>query len=281
MNDIHVGETPSRHPRTASRRSNLYIAGDSTATTRSVDFLPMLGWGQVLPLFFSPDTTIVNCARGRASSKSFMERGRLQWIVDNLTPGDLVLVSLGTIDRLNEPGLHTTPFGDFQEILSAYVTQIRSAGGCPVLVTPHERRRVDSDGNLTWSLADYVLATHEVAEAELAPLVDLYGQSILWWQELGDQGTREVFVYLRSGEPKLPWVQALDDGHLRAPGGLECARYIARSLSEQGIVDPDQVVDLHRTAFDTDELGWLDRATHDERIRSRVSTPAQNFTGKD
>ncbi|HEY2796195.1 MAG TPA: rhamnogalacturonan acetylesterase [Micromonosporaceae bacterium] len=251
----------------------VFIAGDSTAVTRPVSYLPMAGWGQMLPLFLADDVDVINCARGRASSKSFYERGRFQWITANLAPGDYVLISFGQVDCMVDDGLHTEPFDDFQAFLRRYVEGARTAGAHPVLVIPHERRRFDKHGNLERYLGDYPVATSEVALAEAVPLIDLYGQSVDWWQELGSERAKEVFVYLRPGEPIMPKVQDLDDIHLRAPGAIECARFVARSLRDQGVLPASLVTGLDRYSFDASELGWLDEETFHRRTSER-SGPA-------
>ncbi|HEY1484476.1 MAG TPA: rhamnogalacturonan acetylesterase, partial [Micromonosporaceae bacterium] len=149
----------------------VFIAGDSTAVTRSVNFLPMVGWGQVLQLFLTDDVEVVNCARGRASSKSYYDRGRFQWIIDHVEPRDYVLISFGQVDWIVEDGLFTSPFDDFQAYLRRYVDAARTAGAHPVLVVPHERRKFDRHGNLERFLGNYPAATREVAMSEVVPFI--------------------------------------------------------------------------------------------------------------
>lgn len=260
----------------SGRRSRIFVAGDSTAVTRPVSHLPMAGWAQALPLFLSSDVDVVNCARARASSQSFRERGRLQWILDNMTPGDYLLFGFGQIDWKPDPGLHTEPFGSFLEHMRAYATAVREAQGHPVVLVPFERRRVDRHGNVARFLGDYPMAMRQLAEEEHLPMIDLYGQSLAWWEELGPENSKHAFTYLRPGEPLLEIVQDADNVHLRAEGAIECARYVARSLLSQQVVPAHWVRNLDRRSFSYDELGWLDDETFAHRIKSRVSVfPAQ------
>lgn len=255
----------------AGRRTRIFVAGDSTAVTRPVSHLPMAGWAQALPLFLTEEVEVVNCARARASSKSFRERGRLGWILENMAPGDYLLFGFGQIDWKPDAGLHTEPFGSFLDHMRAYATGAREAQGHPVVLVPFERRRVDRHGNVSRFLGDYPAAMRRLAAEECLPLVDLYGQSLAWWEELGPEGSKHAFTYLRPGEPLQEIVQDADNVHLRAEGAIECARFVARSLLTQRIVPAAWVRDLDRRRFSYDELGWLDDVTFDRLTKTRVA----------
>ncbi|MEV6685362.1 rhamnogalacturonan acetylesterase [Streptomyces sp. NPDC051130] len=255
------------------RPRRLFVAGDSQAVSRPYSYLPMAGWTQALPLFLTDAVEVFNCARARASSKSFRERGRLQWILDQLEPGDYFLFGFGQIDVKPDPGLHTKPFSTFREQLTAYVHGARERQAHPVVLLPYERRRIDAHGNVARFLGDYPLAARRLAEDEHVPCIDLYGQSLQWWEELGPEASKPVFTYLRPGEPLLENVHDGDNVHLRAEGAIECARFVARSLAEQGVVPSHWVRDLDRSRFSYEELGWLDEETFKHRTASRVSGP--------
>ncbi|WP_411081155.1 rhamnogalacturonan acetylesterase [Streptomyces sp. cmx-18-6] len=263
----------------ARRPHRIFIAGDSTAVTRPVSHLPMAGWAQALPLFLTEDVEVVNCARARASSKSFRERGRLQWILENMTPGDYLLFGFGQIDWKPGEGLHTEPFGSFLDQMRAFATGAREAGGHPVVLLPFERRRVDRHGNVSRFLGDYPTAMRQLAREEHLPVVDLYGQSLAWWRELGPEDSTRAFTYLRPGEPLQEIVQDADNVHLRPEGAIECARYVARSLLAQQVVPAGWVTGLERRSFSYDELGWLDDAAYARLTKERVSRPPVQESG--
>ncbi|MFJ9645916.1 rhamnogalacturonan acetylesterase [Streptomyces sp. NPDC004244] len=254
------------------RRPRIYVAGGSSAVSRPYSFLPMAGWTQALPLFLTDAVEVVNCARARASSKSFRERGRLQWILEDMAPGDYLLFGFGQNDIKPDPGLHTEPFSTFTEQMAAYVHGTRERQGHPVILLPYERRRIDRHGNVARFLGDYPVAARQLAEDEHVPVVDLYGQSLLWWEELGSEASKPAFVYLRRGEPLQKHILDGDNVHTRAEGAIECARFIARSMLEQGVIPAHWGRDLDRVRFDYDEMGWLDEETFRHRTTSRVST---------
>jgi lysophospholipase L1-like esterase len=60
----------------------IYLAGDSTVKTYT-DAQYIGGWGQYLQYFLNSSVTVVNCAQGGRSSRSFINEGRLWNISDS------------------------------------------------------------------------------------------------------------------------------------------------------------------------------------------------------
>ncbi|WP_326700616.1 rhamnogalacturonan acetylesterase [Streptomyces sp. NBC_01754] len=238
-------------------------------TSRQRSFAPMAGWGQALPLFI-PSAEVINCARAGASSRSFMERGRMAWILREAQPGDLVLLSFGLIDMKPDEGRHTEPFKEYQRRLRGCVDGVRGRGAHPVLVTSHERRVFDAQGNLRRLLGVYPLAMREVAVEKSVPLIDLNEWSVRRWREAGPEGTRRIFLYLAPGEhPNYPEGVA-DNTHLKVDGAIECARFIARELRDRSMLEPGCFADLERLDHSEDGVEWLEEDVFDELVRTRT-----------
>ncbi|MFJ9173239.1 GDSL-type esterase/lipase family protein [Streptomyces sp. NPDC102360] len=237
-------------------------------TNRPHKFMPMVGWGQVLRLFLDDSVEVLNCARGGASSKAFWDRGRYQWILDHLNPGDRVLVCLGQVDadKMN----YTRPWEDYQDYVRACIVAARNRQAHPIVVLPHERRRLDRFGNLQSFLRDYRDATVEVAAEESVAVVDLYEQSLTWWRELGPDGTYEIFCHRRVDEPVTDCKEH-DNTHLRAEGATECARFVVRALVEQRLIPEDWATDMERRDFSYSEAGWLPDQYFKQLVRTRVA----------
>src|ERR1035438_1582120 len=63
----------------------LFIVGDSTVHNTGNVF----GWGDVIGRFFNPDRiSVVNCAKGGRSSRTFQTQGWWRQILDAAKPGD-------------------------------------------------------------------------------------------------------------------------------------------------------------------------------------------------
>jgi lysophospholipase L1-like esterase len=248
----------------------IFLAGGSSVCTRQISMAPMTGWGQALHLFVQ-GAEVVNAARAGASSRSFYERGRLAWILENIAPGDLLLISFGHNDMRSEDGRFSAPFSEFQYYLRKYVDGARSRGAHPVLVPGQERRVFDAYGNMRRSLGVYPQAIRELARAASVPLVDLHEFSCSWWQQLGAEESKKVFVYLQPGEsPNYP--DGIEDNtHLRPHGALECARFIAREMYAQGLLLPDYFRNLDSPRVTEHDITWLPDDVFEQLTKSRVS----------
>ncbi|GGR46673.1 rhamnogalacturonan acetylesterase [Streptomyces roseolus] len=250
--------------------TTVYLAGDSSVTSRQRSMAPMVGWGQTLPLFVH-GAEVVNCARAGSSTRSFLERGRLAWILENIVPGDLLLISFGLIDMKPGDGRFTEPFVDYQRFLRRYVHEARDHGAHPVLVTSHERRVFDKFGNMRRPLGLYPAAMREVAADLSVPLIDLNEWSVAWWRQAGPEGTKEIFLYLNPGEhPNYPKGIA-DNTHLRAHGAVECSRFIAEELRSRGLLPPAFFRDLDRRFDPERAVEFLDDAEFDRLTKERVA----------
>ncbi|MEI7032736.1 rhamnogalacturonan acetylesterase [Streptomyces pratensis] len=252
-----------RRPRT------LFLAGDSSVASRQRSLQPMTGWGQALPLFLRGIDT-VNCARAGASARSFVERGRLGWILREARPSDLVLVSFGLIDMKHAVGRFAEPFTDYQRYLRRCVGGARDRGAHPVLVTSHERRAFDAQGNLRRLLGLYPLAMKEVAEADSVPLIDLNEWSVGRWRGAGPRATRRIFLHLEPGEHRNFPDGVADNTHLRAAGAIECARFVAGELRDRAILEPDRFARLDSPDVPEDSVEWLEDHVFDELTRTRT-----------
>lgn len=250
----------------------IFLAGDSIAVTRERSKAPMTGWGQVLNFFLTPDVELVNCARAGASARTFSERGRLEWILRNIRPGDYLLTSFGINDAKPEEWLRTEAYGTFSHYLRQYVDGARERNAHPVLVSPHEHDTHDVHGNVSRKITEYAMAMRDLAVETSTPYVNLYDQSVRWWTELGPVGTRPFFLHLEPGEhPNYP-EGFHDPGHMVPAGAIACARYIAYSLAAQRIIPPHWAINLDRQSFPPEWVVWPDDEEHAALTRTRAAT---------
>ncbi len=75
----------------------IFVAGDSTAAGYGKP--DQQGWAGVLQTFFDPaKTTVDNRARGGRSTRTFIAEGLWDKLIDDVKPGDLVLIQFGHND---------------------------------------------------------------------------------------------------------------------------------------------------------------------------------------
>ncbi|WP_344387035.1 rhamnogalacturonan acetylesterase [Streptomyces vastus] len=213
----------------------LYIAGDSTAAQKYADAAPETGWGMALPFFLHKDRPVANHAVNGRSSKSFVDEGRLDVILDEIRPGDFLIIQFGHNDsKTTDPVRYTEPWSTYQDHLRLYIDGARDRGARPVLATSVERRRFDSAGNARPSHGEYPAAMRALAEQEGVALLDIQALSLALWQELGVEETKKYFNWTETEQ---------DNTHFNPPGAIAVARLVARELLRTGVLAP---YDLHR-----------------------------------
>ncbi|MGX5186470.1 rhamnogalacturonan acetylesterase [Streptomyces avermitilis] len=215
------------------RRRTLYIAGDSTAAQKYADAAPETGWGMALPFFLREDVTVSNHAVNGRSSKSFIDEGRLDAILEVIAPGDFLLIQFGHNDEKSaDPTRYTEPWTTYQDCLRQYVDGARARGARPVLATPVERRKFDADGKAVPTHGDYPAAMRALAEDELVALLDIQALSIALWQKLGVEETKKYFNWTTTEQ---------DNTHFNPPGAIAVARLVAAGLLHRRVLAPRDV----------------------------------------
>ena len=182
-----------------------------------------------MPFYLNPRVRTENHALSGRSSKSFVEEGRLDTILAALKHGDILLAQFGHNDQKKEdPKRYTEPWTTYQDHLRLYIDGARSRGAVPVLATPAERRRFDSNGNAYTSHGDYPAAMRALAAEKCVPLIDVQAQTMALWQQLGPEETKKYFLYV--GERR-------DNTHFNTPGAAAIARFVSQGLLDTSVLE--------------------------------------------
>ena len=216
----------------------IYIIGDSTVQTYPESDYPLMGWGQVLNLFFDESKIqIVNKAIGGRSSRSFWEEGRWTEVVNMLDNSDYVFIQFGHNDRDYTKPERYTDTAAYKDFMRIYVNETREKGATPVLVSPmimnawngSVPRNVFTEGE-----NDYRGAMLEVAEELDALFVDLNMKSFDLYKELGaEYAARFLHMLLDPGEyPNYPNGSTDGGTHYQEMGALEMAKLIVEGITE-------------------------------------------------
>jgi lysophospholipase L1-like esterase len=206
-----------------SKAFTIYTIGDSTMADKKPENYPETGWCQVLENFLDESVTVENHARNGRSSKSFIEEGRWQVVLDSLSPGDYVFIQFGHNDQKDyDSTRYTTPFGTYAENLETFVKQTRDKGAFPILLTSIVRRKFGEDGQLVDTHGDYPDAVRQVAQQMDVPLVDLQKLTEAWVNSLGDELSKEMYLWVPVSENHPEGRQ--DDTHLSEKGAFQIAK---------------------------------------------------------
>ncbi|MDQ6421812.1 rhamnogalacturonan acetylesterase [Paenibacillus sp. LHD-117] len=223
INTLDIAEAPEA--------VTVYLAGDSTVTDQET--FPYAGWGQMLPLYFKAEIAIDNRARSGRSSRSFMAEGRLDAILKEIKAGDHLWIQFGHNDQKPDEARATEPFGSYKEMLATYVGEARARNAVPVLITPPHRRKFDGNGRIVDTHGDYLNAMKELALELDVPVIDLAAKSRALYEELGDESSKELFVWALPGEYMAFPDGARDDTHFHELGAVRIAGLVAEGVRAQ------------------------------------------------
>ncbi|WP_283246439.1 SGNH/GDSL hydrolase family protein [Paenibacillus sp. Marseille-Q4541] len=230
LNALVITRLPER---TAGDQPTIYIAGDSTVQTYDPYWKPEAGWGQMLPRFFSDQVLIKNHAIGGRSTKSFINEGRLDEILKVIQPEDYFLIQFGHNDAtISIPDRYASP-ADYKEYLRTYIHGAEQRGATPILVTPVGRRDFNPDtGKFNVSFPEYVAAMKEVAVEENTKLVDLSARSVAYYDSIGPEEAKSVFLHTDPGVYGAFPNGSADNTHFQEYGAIQLARMVAQSIAE-------------------------------------------------
>ncbi|MGO4108290.1 rhamnogalacturonan acetylesterase [Paenibacillus sp. YAF4_2] len=211
----------------------VYIAGDSTAANYPPEQAPMQGWGAKLGLFLPASYRVANEGVCGRSSKSFIEEGRLESILERIQPGDFLLIQFGHNDSKEDMDRHTSPWDTFPKYLQQYIGGVKDKGATPVLISPICRRHFDFDGLLIHTHGDYPRSVEALAVREKVSFIDLNGRSAAAFKEMGELKSKEWITWLMPGEHSNYPDGINDDTHLNECGAEAIARIVAEALIKQ------------------------------------------------
>ncbi|MDO3386679.1 rhamnogalacturonan acetylesterase [Gilvimarinus sp. SDUM040013] len=176
------------------RPRHIHIAGDSTAA--SYQEKDHQGWGAALQTYFAQDkVTVNNHARGGRSSRTFTTEGLWQGLINDVQPGDLVLIQFGHNDagEINDdrrargslPGLDDEQTDIFNQVtekdetvytfghyIRQMVAEVRAKEATPILLSLTVRNRWD-EGRIERRNGQYGHWTHQLAWELDTPFIDV------------------------------------------------------------------------------------------------------------
>lgn len=240
-----------------SSKVKIFMIGDSTMANKKYQSTPERGWGMVLACFFDDEVEIDNHAVNGRSSKSFIDEGRWQKVIDNVKPGDYVFIQFGHNDEKPKPERHTDPGTTFDANLRRFVEETRQRGGIPVLFNAVVRRNFqiveeknDDDEKLRLidaktaplvkegdTLRDthgaYLDSPRNVAHETGCAFVDANLITHNLEQSLGREESKKLHMWYKPGEhPMLPDGRR-DNTHYNIYGAHRVAALLAEAVAKE------------------------------------------------
>lgn len=243
----------------------MFMIGDSTMANKDTTKGPERGWGMMVQELFDETQLIVdNHAVNGRSSKSFIDEGRWQKVLDKIKPGDYVVIQFGHNDEKPAADRHTEPGSTFDDNLRKFVNETRAKGGKPILMNACVRRNFykkvpknDDDEALRNTTAagdptkaaqaagqeegDILYDTHgyyrysprEVALEMGAPFVDANKLTHQLEQALGRERSKKIHMWYAEGEiPEIPKGRQ-DNTHYNIVGAKAIARLLVDGMCKE------------------------------------------------
>lgn len=287
-------------------KRTVFMIGDSTMANKSLSGGNLeRGWGMALQCCFDDKVIIDNHAVNGRSSKSFIDEGRWQVVLDRITPGDYVIIQFGHNDEKPKADRHTDPGSTFDANLTKFVRETRERGGVPILMNCVVRRNFqkhapgcDDDEALRQTVGappsnpadegdilvdthgDYRTAPRNVAKAENVIFVDANKITHDLEQGLGREESKKLHMWFLPGEEKSVPKGRQDNTHYRVHGAQVVARLLAEAVCSQV---PELKRHLVKRDLSVDSLGRGDWFTPQEAVDNAPDgrrTTIQLFAGK-
>ena len=241
------------------KTTTIFVIGDSTAANKDTTGGKVeRGWGMMLQNCFDADYIVVdNHAVNGRSSKSFLNEGRWEKVLERIRPGDYVIIQFGHNDEKAQPERHTDPGSTFDDNLARYVRETREHGGIPVLMNPVVRRNflvkapviADDEQLRTSTFSDgakmvegdtlidthglYRVAPRNVAYRMNCHFIDANQITHDLEQGLGREASKKLHMWFRPGEePSVPQGKQ-DNTHYNIYGAQVVADLLADALCEE------------------------------------------------
>jgi lysophospholipase L1-like esterase len=214
------------------RQIKIFIAGDSTAANKEVRAYPETGWGMPFSYFFDSTVAVDNRAKNGRSTKTFISEGLWQNLINDVQPGDYVLIQFGHNDESKEKtDRYTTP-DEYKSNLEKFIKETRAKNASPVLLTPVTRRQFDSSGHIKETHGVYSALVREVSKQFSVPLVDLDEKSKALVDKFGPNDSKLLFMQLEPGEhPNYPDGRN-DNTHFNELGARKIAELVLSGIRE-------------------------------------------------
>lgn len=239
---------------TTEKTITIFMIGDSTMANKSLEGNNQeRGWGHVLGGFFSEDIVVDNHAVNGRSSKSFIDEGRWEVVLNKMKPGDYVFIQFGHNDEKPKPDRHTDPGTTFDANLKRFVEETRAKGGIPVLFNSIVRRNFRVNENavtdddfrkdkleeakegevLIDTHGEYLNSPRNVAKELNVPFVDMNKLTHDLVQGMGAEASKKLFMWMPEGVYAACPKGRQDNTHLNVYGARTIAKITVEAIAKE------------------------------------------------
>ena len=208
--------------------TTVFLCGNSTVVDQEDE--PWASWGQMITRWFGPQVAIANFAESGLSCTTFLAQLRLDKILSQLKKGDYVIVEFGHNDE-KEKKAGDGAWYSYSRNLKIFVDRVKAAGGHIIFCTPTARRSF-KDGHIENTHGDYPAAMKMVAEREQVPVIDLTQMSTIFYETLGEEGSKKALVHYPANTFPNQEKALADNTHFNPYGAWEIAKMVVMGLKQ-------------------------------------------------
>lgn len=215
------------------------------------------GWGQMLPGLLHGPVRVDNHAVNGRSSKSFIDEGRWDKVIERLRPGDYLIIQFGHNDeKAADPARYTEPGSTFDANLTRFATEALAKGATPILMNSIVRRNFPAPGAPTVTVADrykkgyhpeayvsegtrlvdihgaYLDSPRRVAARLGIPFIDMNAITHNAVQALGRNASRDYYMWIPADTYPFAPEGKIDNTHLNIRGATFVATLAAQALAD-------------------------------------------------
>lgn len=211
---LRAADAPASAPVGPFKHPALVLVGDSIMKTGTGDGeRGPWGWGSEIGAFFDPaKINLYNEGRGGRSSRGYIEEGAWAKVLEQLQPGDFVIIQFGhndTANSANYPDRTTiTSSGDetvqvgvgearkvirsYGAYLKQYAADVKAKGASLIICSPVPRNQW-VDGKIKRGFDGYAKWAADAAKASGTPFIDLNTIAADRYDALGQEKSRPYF----------------------------------------------------------------------------------------
>lgn len=209
--------------------NKIYMIGDSIMQYNNIFGYPQVGWGQVLHLFTGNNYLVEDHARNGRSTKSFIDEGRFDRVLNKMEKGDFLIVQFGHNDEKDDPLRHTDPNGSYLDNLAYFANSAKEKGAHVVFATSVTRRKFEN-GVCVDTHKGYPQAMLKWCNENNYTCIDLNQITLDLYNKLGEEETKKFHMIFGPNEfPNYPEGKS-DNSHLVMAGALMVCEAFVRGI---------------------------------------------------
>lgn len=222
---------------------NIFIAGDSTAAIKQEDKRPESGWGEKLNLYLEDSVTIKNFAVNGRSTKSFINEGLLDKMVNDFNRNDYLIVQFGHNDGKVNDLTRYTNYDEYMKNLSTFVDKSISKGVTPIIFSSVSRRKfLDDNYTIDPNAVElYPLYAKEFAKTNNVLFVDMFKLSQELYTKLGFELSKKLFLQIEPNTHLNYLDGVIDNTHFNETGATIIASIVVSELLKLNVLSISDV----------------------------------------